>query len=101
MWQLIDAAGCRGLRIGGAMVSQQHCNFLINDDDASAKPSAAKSSLFAGKGPTLDAIGGGSGSSGGGGGVEAPPPESPRRLGKQPMAAAERAAPAAPRAGCG
>lgn len=36
-WQLIDAAGCRGLRIGGAMVSQKHCNFLINDDDASAE----------------------------------------------------------------
>lgn len=29
-WQLIDAAGCRGLRIGGAEVSQKHCNFLIN-----------------------------------------------------------------------
>ena len=29
-WQLIDAAGCRGLRIGGAMVSEMHCNFLIN-----------------------------------------------------------------------
>jgi UDP-N-acetylmuramate dehydrogenase len=29
-WQLIDAAGCRGLKIGGAMVSEMHCNFLIN-----------------------------------------------------------------------
>jgi UDP-N-acetylmuramate dehydrogenase len=29
-WKLIDAAGCRGLRIGGAQVSQMHCNFLIN-----------------------------------------------------------------------
>jgi UDP-N-acetylmuramate dehydrogenase len=29
-WQLIDAAGCRGLRVGGAMVSEMHCNFLIN-----------------------------------------------------------------------
>ena len=29
-WQLIDAAGCRGLRIGGAEVSEKHCNFLIN-----------------------------------------------------------------------
>jgi UDP-N-acetylmuramate dehydrogenase len=29
-WQLIDRAGCRGLRRGGAMVSEQHCNFLIN-----------------------------------------------------------------------
>ena len=29
-WELIDAAGCRGLRIGDAMVSEKHCNFLIN-----------------------------------------------------------------------
>jgi len=35
-WQLIDAAGCRGLRIGGAQVSELHCNFLINLGDASA-----------------------------------------------------------------
>lgn len=35
-WQLIDAAGCRGLRRGGAMVSEKHCNFLINTEDASA-----------------------------------------------------------------
>ncbi len=35
-WQLIDAAGCRGLRIGGAMVSEKHCNFLINTGHASA-----------------------------------------------------------------
>ena len=35
-WQLIDAAGCRGLRRGGAMVSEQHCNFLINTGDATA-----------------------------------------------------------------
>ncbi len=35
-WQLIDAAGCRGLRMGGAMVSEQHCNFLINTGDATA-----------------------------------------------------------------
>ncbi len=35
-WQLIDAAGCRGLRIGGAEVSNQHCNFLINTGDANA-----------------------------------------------------------------
>ncbi len=34
-WELIDAAGCRGLRIGGAVVSEKHCNFLINVDDAS------------------------------------------------------------------
>jgi UDP-N-acetylmuramate dehydrogenase len=29
-WQLIDAAGCRGLRLGGAQVSEKHCNFLLN-----------------------------------------------------------------------
>jgi UDP-N-acetylmuramate dehydrogenase len=36
-WKLIDAAGCRGLRVGGAQVSQMHCNFLINDANASAE----------------------------------------------------------------
>ena len=35
-WQLIDAAGCRGLRQGGAQVSEMHCNFLINLGDATA-----------------------------------------------------------------
>jgi UDP-N-acetylmuramate dehydrogenase len=35
-WQLIDAAGCRGLRIGDAQVSEMHCNFLINLGNANA-----------------------------------------------------------------
>lgn len=35
-WQLIDAAGCRGLTIGGAQVSALHCNFLINLGNATA-----------------------------------------------------------------
>ena len=35
-WQLIEAAGCRGLRHGRAMVSDKHCNFLINTGGASA-----------------------------------------------------------------
>ena len=35
-WQLIDDAGCRGLRVGGAQVSEKHCNFLINDGTATA-----------------------------------------------------------------
>jgi UDP-N-acetylmuramate dehydrogenase len=35
-WQLIDAAGCRGLRVGDAQVSEMHCNFLINLGAASA-----------------------------------------------------------------
>jgi UDP-N-acetylmuramate dehydrogenase len=33
-WQLIDQAGCRGLTIGGAQVSEMHCNFLINTGNA-------------------------------------------------------------------
>jgi len=36
-WRLIDEAGCRGLRVGGAMVSAMHCNFLINDRGATAE----------------------------------------------------------------
>jgi UDP-N-acetylmuramate dehydrogenase len=35
-WRLIDRAGCRGLAIGGARVSDQHCNFLINTGGATA-----------------------------------------------------------------
>lgn len=35
-WELIDRAGCRGLTIGGAMVSEKHCNFLINTGTATA-----------------------------------------------------------------
>lgn len=35
-WKLVDAAGCRGLVVGGAHVSQMHCNFLINEGDATA-----------------------------------------------------------------
>lgn len=35
-WQLIDAAGCRGLTRGGAQVSTMHCNFLLNRGGATA-----------------------------------------------------------------
>ena len=35
-WKLIDAAGCRGMKIGGAKVSGMHCNFLINESGATA-----------------------------------------------------------------
>ncbi len=35
-WRLVDDAGCRGLTIGGAQVSEKHCNFLINTGDASS-----------------------------------------------------------------
>ena len=34
-WQLIDRAGCRGLNVGDAKVSEMHCNFLINEGNAS------------------------------------------------------------------
>jgi UDP-N-acetylmuramate dehydrogenase len=36
-WRLVDAAGCRGLRLGGAQVSEKHANFLINTGEASSK----------------------------------------------------------------
>jgi len=35
-WQLIDAAGCRGLKVGDAQMSEMHCNFLINLGGATA-----------------------------------------------------------------
>lgn len=35
-WELIDKAGCRGLKLGGAQVSSKHANFLINTGEASA-----------------------------------------------------------------
>src|SRR4029077_7323142 len=35
-WKLIDAAGCRGLSVGGAQVSTMHCNFLINPGNATS-----------------------------------------------------------------
>jgi len=35
-WELIDAAGCRGMTLGGAQVSEKHCNFLLNLGEATA-----------------------------------------------------------------
>ena len=35
-WELVDAAGCRGLRLGGAQVSEKHTNFLLNTGDATS-----------------------------------------------------------------
>lgn len=35
-WELVDKAGCRGLTIGGAQVSEKHCNFLLNLGEASS-----------------------------------------------------------------
>jgi UDP-N-acetylmuramate dehydrogenase len=36
-WALIDAAGCRGLTVGDAQVSEKHCNFLLNLGSASSR----------------------------------------------------------------
>ncbi len=36
-WELIDQAGCRGLQVGGAIMSEKHCNFMINTGTASAQ----------------------------------------------------------------
>lgn len=35
-WRLVDAAGMRGYRVGGAQMSEMHCNFMINRGDATA-----------------------------------------------------------------
>ncbi len=35
-WKLIETAGCRGMKIGGAEISEKHCNFLVNTGGASA-----------------------------------------------------------------
>ncbi len=35
-WELIDQAGCRGLTVGGAQMSEKHCNFMINTGNATA-----------------------------------------------------------------
>ena len=35
-WALIDAAGCRGMILGGAQVSEKHCNFLLNTGTATS-----------------------------------------------------------------
>jgi UDP-N-acetylmuramate dehydrogenase len=35
-WALVDEAGCRGLALGGAQVSEKHTNFLLNTGDATS-----------------------------------------------------------------
>jgi len=35
-WELVDRAGCRGLSLGGAQVSEKHTNFLINTGEATS-----------------------------------------------------------------
>lgn len=58
-WQLIDAAGCRGLSRGDAQVSDLHCNFLINHgdaggDDLEALGEEVRARVLAQSGVTLD-----------------------------------------------
>ena len=36
-WKLVDEAGCRGLRVGGAQMSEMHCNFMINTGEATSE----------------------------------------------------------------
>jgi len=58
-WELIDAAGCRGLIRGGAQVSEKHCNFLINTGTATAADieglgEEVRRRVFAASGVTLE-----------------------------------------------
>jgi UDP-N-acetylmuramate dehydrogenase len=58
-WELIDKAGCRGLRVGGAAISEKHCNFMINEQDATAADLEAlgetvRERVFATSGVTLE-----------------------------------------------
>ncbi|HJS87096.1 MAG TPA: UDP-N-acetylmuramate dehydrogenase [Acetobacteraceae bacterium] len=58
-WELIDAAGCRGLARGGARVSEKHCNFLINEGNATAADleglgEEVRHRVFAASGVTLE-----------------------------------------------
>jgi UDP-N-acetylmuramate dehydrogenase len=58
-WELIDAAGCRGLTRGGAQVSEKHCNFLINTGTATAADleglgEEVRRRVFAATGVTLE-----------------------------------------------
>ncbi len=57
-WQEIEKVGCRGLSIGGAQVSNKHCNFLINNGNATAKDietlgETVRKNVIAGGGPRL------------------------------------------------
>ena len=58
-WELIDKAGCRGLSIGGAKVSEMHTNFIINYNNATAKDietlgNVVREKVFNNSGITLD-----------------------------------------------
>ena len=57
-WQEIDRVGCRGLCVGGAQISEKHCNFLINTGDATASDietlgEAVRARVAASGGPDL------------------------------------------------
>ena len=58
-WALIDAAGCRGMRLGGAMISDKHANFLLNAGGATAADlealgEAVRERVFAARGIRLE-----------------------------------------------
>lgn len=58
-WKVIDAAGLRGFRVGGAQMSEQHCNFMINADGATAADletlgETVREKVFKTQGVTLD-----------------------------------------------
>lgn len=58
-WRLIDAAGLRGTKVGGAQVSRVHSNFLVNSGGATAEDflglaAAVKNAVFATSGVTLE-----------------------------------------------
>ncbi len=58
-WKLVNQAGCRGYRVGGAKVSEMHCNFLINDRNASGEDverlgETVRARVKAASGVTLD-----------------------------------------------
>ena len=36
-WKLIEKSGCRGLKVGGASISEKHCNFILNENNATAE----------------------------------------------------------------
>ena len=58
-WRLIDQAGCRGLKVGDAIISDKHCNFIINLKNSSAQQieelgEKVKSKVFQTSGIKLD-----------------------------------------------
>ena len=90
-WELIAQAGCRGMSLGGAQVSEKHCNFLINTGEATAADIEALGELVRERvleetGITLEweikRIG-----------IKGPPSEAPAREAKPPEAKPQEAEP--------